>query len=76
MLDPEGLVDTHHVLYLGAKTFSFQNHRGKSRIDHIYVAIGNRCVVKRSEILPYNYSDHGAVAVTLDLNGQVTADPR
>ena len=58
------------------KTYSFQNHRGKSRIDHIYIAERDRSVVKKSEILPYPYSDHNAVVATLDLASQVTADPK
>ena len=75
LLELKGLVGVHRVLHPGAKANSFQNHRGKSRIDHIYVAGRDRHMVKRSEILPYNYSDHDAVVATLDLDSQVTADP-
>ena len=67
LLEAEGLVDVHRVLHPGAKAYSFQNLRGKSRIDHIYVAGRDRRVVKRSEI---QLSDHDAVVATLNLDSQ------
>ena len=49
------LVDAYQLLHPKVPVYSFQNNRGKSRIDHIYVGAGAGDALKRSEILPYTY---------------------